>query len=61
MTTEITLDGQIACLKREIAIRKTVYPKWVANGRMGQEQASREIAVMTAALHVLMALQEPTP
>jgi len=54
MTTEISLDQQIACLKREIALRKNVYPKWVQSRGMKQEDADREIAAMTAALHTVM-------
>lgn len=53
-----SLAEQITCLKREIAMRKNVYPKWVENGRMKQEAADREIATMTDALHTLMRLDE---
>lgn len=42
---------KIKCLKREIAMRERVYPGWVANGRMKQSAADREIAVMKAVLH----------
>jgi hypothetical protein len=37
---------KLRCIEREIAMRKTVYPKWVASGRMKQDKADREIAVM---------------
>lgn len=37
---------QIACIKREIAMRTRVYPKWVAAERMTQAQADRELEVM---------------
>jgi|SRR5579871_688227 len=52
--TTIALEQQIACLKREIALRKNVYPGFVARGRMKQAEADREIERMTAALHTLM-------
>ncbi len=54
----VTLEDQIACLKREIAIREGVYPKWIANGRMKQSAADLEIERMTAALHTLMNLEQ---
>lgn len=39
---------KLRCIEREIAMRKAVYPKWVASGRMKQDKADREIAVMEA-------------
>ena len=51
--TTIPLAEQIAEVKREIAMRKRVYPKWVATGRMTQEQADKQIAAMEAALGTL--------
>ncbi len=53
----ISLADQIASVKREIAMRKKVYPKWVQSGRMKQAEAHREIDRMTAALHTLIRLQ----
>jgi hypothetical protein len=50
----MTLRQQIACLKREIALRKNVYPKWVESGKMRSSEADYEIEAMTAALHTLM-------
>lgn len=45
---EITAQDKWACANREVAMRRKVYPRWVADGRMKQEQADREIAVMEA-------------
>ena len=59
--SEPTLEQQITCLKREIAMRKNVYPKWVASKRMKQEDADREIAAMTGALHTIMWVKSSTP
>lgn len=56
---EVSLEDQVRCLKREIAMRKNVYPKWIATGRLKQEDADREIAALTAALHTIMNLLEP--
>lgn len=33
------LADQIACVKRELAMRRSAYPKWVAAGRMEQAAA----------------------
>lgn len=32
--------------KREVAMRKRVYPRWVADGRMKQDHADRQIEIM---------------
>ena len=34
--------------KRELAMRRSVYPKWVDSGRMKQTEADHEISVMEA-------------
>jgi hypothetical protein len=44
----ITFDDMIACVRRELALRKRVYPKWVAEERMSEAKAEHEIAVMQA-------------
>jgi hypothetical protein len=41
-----TLDEQIACVRRELAMRINVYPKWVKSGRMKPETADHEINCM---------------
>lgn len=33
---------------REVRMRKRVYPRWVADGKMSQAKADAEIAVMEA-------------
>lgn len=55
---EIPLADQIRCVGREIGLRRNVYPKWVASGRMKQQDADREIAAMEAVLATLKGLQE---
>ena len=47
------LAEQIACIEREIAMRLRVYPRQIANGRMTQRKADREIALMRAVLATL--------
>jgi hypothetical protein len=55
----IPFADQIACVRREIAMRERVYPKWVNAGRMKAEAAEREIAAMRAVLKTLLSLQTP--
>lgn len=43
-----TISEMIACAKRELAIRKRVYPKWVESNRMTHEQCRHELETMEA-------------
>lgn len=45
----ISLDHQLAELDRELAMRRRLYPGWVARGTLKQATADRQIAVMEAA------------
>ena len=47
------LVDQIRCVKREIAMRESVYPRWVSDKRMTQEKAEAELAAMRAVLKTL--------
>lgn len=49
----VPLREQVACVAREVALRKAAYPRWVASGRMKQAAADREIAAMEAVLETL--------
>lgn len=49
----ITLDEQIASVKREIGMRAGVYPAWVRGGRLTKEKAAHETAAMKAVLDSL--------
>lgn len=42
----IPLERQIACVRREVCMRRKVYPRWISTDRMTQVQADREITVM---------------
>lgn len=44
----IPLDEQIACVEREIKLRQRVYPRRVADRRMTQALADKQIALMEA-------------
>jgi hypothetical protein len=55
----VSLADQIACVKRELAMRDRAYPKFIAAGRMTQQKADSEIAAMRAVLETL--LMPPPP
>jgi hypothetical protein len=42
----ITVLDKLECIERELKYRRFVYPKWIANNKMAQHKADREIAVM---------------
>lgn len=46
----IPITDQVACVKRELAKRRHVYPRLVAAGKMQQADADREISRMQAVL-----------
>ncbi len=51
---QVTIDEQIAEVKREIAMRNKVYPRWIEAGSMKKSKADFQILVMEA---VLISLQ----
>lgn len=57
MTTPVPIEHQIACVKREIRMRRQVYPRWVEQGRTTQVQADDQIAMMEAVLATLERVQ----
>lgn len=50
MTAQVPLITKIKCLRRELALRKNVYAKHVAQGRMQQTESDYEIEVLEAIL-----------
>lgn len=48
-----TFGEQITEVEREIETRKKFYPKWVADGRITQDQATQRIALMQSVLETL--------
>jgi hypothetical protein len=44
----ITAETKLACIEREIKMRRRVYPRWVTDGRMTQAKADDEIKTMEA-------------
>jgi hypothetical protein len=54
---ELTLDRQIACVEREVEMRRRVYPRWITEGRISQAKALDEIEAMKAVLATLRGLK----
>lgn len=54
----ITTADKLACLKREIAMRKRVYPRWVEAGRLSSAKAADEIAIMEAIMEDYRSMAE---
>lgn len=54
---KVSLEAQIAAAARELAMRRNVYPKWVAGGRMSKAKSDAEIAAMEATVETLRAHQ----
>lgn len=54
----VSLDEQIKCVKREIALRYAVYKRRVSRKSMSQDEMDREIESMTAVLSTLEALKQ---
>lgn len=48
-----TLAAQIECVRRELGMRRRVYPMRVVTGRMLEMEAVREVASMEAVLATL--------
>ena len=53
-----TLAEQITAVRREIAMRKNIYPRRVCDGKMRRGEATHEIACMEQVLDTLARLQE---
>ena len=48
MSATITPAEKLACVRRELALRRNVYPGLVQRGKLKRDQATREIEIMTA-------------
>lgn len=54
----VSIDEEILCVRRELAMRERVYPRFVADGRMKPDRAEREIATMRSILNRLTTLRD---
>jgi hypothetical protein len=52
----ITLAAQLAEVKREIALRHRVYPRWVQSGKLTKQAADDALAAMDAVRQTLQRL-----
>lgn len=59
LPTHVSLEDQIAGIKREIGYRRHVYPRLVAEGKKTKAACDKDIAVMEAVLKTLTELKEP--
>lgn len=54
----IPLAAQLACARRELAIRRNVYPSFIKSGRMTKEESAKEIAAMESICATLDKLRD---
>ncbi len=47
-TQQITLEEMSEEIKREIAMRKSVYPRWIENGKIKKETADYRVLILEA-------------
>ena len=53
----ITIDEQIAEVKRELGLRQKLYPRWIEKRTLKQENADRQMALMQSILDTLKQLK----
>ena len=53
----ISLATQLNCARRELALRRSAYPGWIAKGKMTPAQADAEINAMAAIVETLEKLK----
>ena len=53
----IPLHRQLAAVRNEIALRRRVYPRFIASGRLTESEAADRIDCMVAVLDTLTKLQ----
>ena len=52
-------EGVLNELRRELAMRQRVYPRWVADGRLRQDDMDHRIACLKMAIAVVEAHMQP--
>jgi hypothetical protein len=50
----VSLEDQIACVEREIKMRRRIYPRWVEQQKLSEVKALYEIKAMECVLSTLM-------
>jgi hypothetical protein len=56
--TAITVDQMLAEVRRELGMRRAVYPKFIARDKLTQAQADERIARLDAVRELLEAIRE---
>jgi hypothetical protein len=56
----ITDADLVRCAERELRLRRRVYPRQVANGKMSQEDADHETEAMSTILALFRERTEPS-
>lgn len=56
--SNFTLQEQMRCVEREIAMRERVYPRWVAMKKMTQIKADYELNCMKEVLATLESVNQ---
>jgi hypothetical protein len=54
----VSLDDQIACVMRELVMRRRVYKRRVDQGHMTMIESAKEMAAMEAVLETLLSVKE---
>lgn len=44
----VTTKEKLDCVRRELKLRRSLYPRWIENEKISQDVADREIAIMAA-------------
>lgn len=57
----VTTAEKLRAVQRELALRKNVYPRFVANGKITQQQADHETLVMSAIIADYEAMMKAKP
>lgn len=47
-TEQITIEEMLTEIRREIAMRKSVYPRWIENGKIKKETAVSRVLILEA-------------
>jgi hypothetical protein len=58
MDAKVSIEAQISCVIRELALRRSAYPKWIESRRLTVATAERETAGMEAVLATLREVAE---
>jgi hypothetical protein len=54
----ISYGEQLACVERELTMRRRVYPRWIEAGKMTKAKADAEIRAMEAVAETLRGLEQ---